>query len=81
MKLAINGGEKVRKNKFPGYNTIGEEEKTAVMQVLESGNLSDFLGCWHHISTEGQLYRNLKKNGQNILMLSMRYPLTRVLPD
>jgi len=46
-KLAINGGTPVRKNLFPAYNTIGEEEKRAVMKVLDSGNLSQFLGAWH----------------------------------
>ena len=46
-KLAINGGTPVRTKLFPAYNTIGEEEKRAVMQVLESGNLSQFLGAWH----------------------------------
>lgn len=46
MKLAINGGLKVRTKKFPGYNTIGEEEKKAVMDVMDSGVLSKFLGCW-----------------------------------
>ncbi|MEY5049355.1 MAG: hypothetical protein RLZZ175_2714 [Bacteroidota bacterium] len=46
-KLAINGGMPVRKELFPAYNTIGEEEKKAVMKVLDSGNLSQFLGAWH----------------------------------
>lgn len=46
-KLALLGGEKVRKTKFPAYRVIGEEEKEAVNRVLESGVLSRFLGCWH----------------------------------
>lgn len=46
-KLAINGGKPVRTKLFPVYNTIGEEEKRAVMKVLDSGNLSQFLGAWH----------------------------------
>ncbi len=45
-KLAINGGEPVRKHPFPVYNTIGEEEKRAVMEVLDSSVLSKFLGTW-----------------------------------
>jgi len=46
--LAINGGTPVRskEKKFPGYNTIGEEEKNAALRVLESGVLSQYLGCW-----------------------------------
>jgi perosamine synthetase len=46
-KLALKGGNPVRSTLFPAYNTIGEEEKKAVMKVLDSGNLSQFLGAWH----------------------------------
>jgi dTDP-4-amino-4,6-dideoxygalactose transaminase len=45
-KLAIQGGRPVRDKPFPNYNTIGEEEKRAVMEVLDSGVLSQFLGTW-----------------------------------
>jgi perosamine synthetase len=45
-KLAIHGGEPIRKHPFPAYNTIGEEEKRAVMEVLDSAVLSKFLGTW-----------------------------------
>ncbi len=45
-KLAINGGSPVRTKLFPAYNTIGKEEKAAVRRVLDSGNLSQFLGAW-----------------------------------
>lgn len=47
-KLAINGGKPVRTRLFPAYNTIGREEKAAALRVLESGNLSQFLGAWHN---------------------------------
>lgn len=46
-KLAIHGGSPVRTKLFPAYNPIGQEEKSAAMRVLESGNLSQFLGAWH----------------------------------
>lgn len=46
-KLAINGGPSIRTKLFPSYNTIGEEEKKAVMEVMDKGNLSQFLGAWH----------------------------------
>ncbi|MBX2860697.1 MAG: DegT/DnrJ/EryC1/StrS family aminotransferase [Vampirovibrio sp.] len=46
-KLALHGGSKVRTKPFPPYKTIGDEEKTAVDQVMDSGILSRFLGCWH----------------------------------
>tara|TARA_B110001454_G_scaffold165855_1_gene155674 strand:- start:5080 stop:6357 length:1278 start_codon:yes stop_codon:yes gene_type:complete len=43
LKLAIFGGHKTRKISFPKYPTITELEKKAVMDVLESGNLSTFI--------------------------------------
>ncbi|MCW3116596.1 MAG: DegT/DnrJ/EryC1/StrS aminotransferase, partial [Chitinophagaceae bacterium] len=46
-QLAIKGGKALRTKLFPAYNTIGNEEKEAVMKVLDSGNLSQFLGAWH----------------------------------
>jgi len=45
-KLAINGGKPVRQAPFPPYVPIGEEEKRAVLEVLESTVLSKFLGTW-----------------------------------
>jgi perosamine synthetase len=44
--LALNGGTPVRITPFPHYNTIGLEEKRAVMEVMDSGVLSQFLGTW-----------------------------------
>jgi dTDP-4-amino-4,6-dideoxygalactose transaminase len=46
-KLAILGGEKVRKTKFPPYTPIGKEELSAVKEVFKSNVFSRFLGCWH----------------------------------
>ena len=45
-KLALLGGEPVRRHLFPEHNTIGPEEKQAAIEVLDSGNLSQFLGSW-----------------------------------
>ena len=42
-KLAISGGEKIRNNPFPSHPMIGEEEKRAVLDVLNSGKLSTFI--------------------------------------
>jgi len=44
--LAINGGRPVRDTPFPDYVTIGEEEKRAVIEVLDGKVLSQFLGTW-----------------------------------
>lgn len=61
-KLAINGGKPVRTNLFPAYNTIGEEEKRSVMQVLETGNLSQFLGAWHKDFYGGPTVQRFEKD-------------------
>jgi len=45
-KLAINGGPKIIKKSFRRYNSIGKEEVEAAKSVVESGVLSQFLGCW-----------------------------------
>ena len=60
FKLAINGGEKVRKTPFPAYNTIGKEEEIAVKEILDSGCLSRFLGAWHDDFNGGDSVRRLE---------------------
>ncbi len=44
--LALLGGKPVRQKPFPPYNPIGDQEKQAVMEVMDSGVLSGFLGTW-----------------------------------
>ena len=46
-KLALLGGKPIRNEPFPAYTTIGEAEKKAALEVLETGNLSQFIGAWH----------------------------------
>ena len=46
-ELAINGGAKTRTEKFPAYNVIGQEEKEALGNVVDTGILSAYLGAWH----------------------------------
>lgn len=60
-KLAIFGGEPVRKVPFPRYRTIGEEEKRAVMEVMDSGTLSQFLGTWSPDFYGGPRVQKLEK--------------------
>jgi perosamine synthetase len=60
-KLAINGGTPVRVAAFPSYNTIGAEEKKAVLEVLDSGVLSQFLGTWHPDFYGGERVRKLER--------------------
>lgn len=61
-KLAINGGTPLRTELFPAYNTIGNEEKEAVMKVLNSGNLSQFLGAWHKDFYGGPTVQQFEKS-------------------
>ena len=44
-ELALFGGEKAIDRPFSRYNSIGEEERRAALEVLETGVLSQFLGC------------------------------------
>jgi dTDP-4-amino-4,6-dideoxygalactose transaminase len=60
-KLAILGGEKVRKTKFPAYVLIGEEELEEVEEVFKSGIFSRFLGAWHEDFYGGPQVQALEK--------------------
>lgn len=46
-ELALFGGEKAVPQTFKRYNSIGQEELQAATAVLQSGNLSQFIGAWH----------------------------------
>jgi len=59
--LAIFGGEPIRKKKFPSYSVIGKEEKQAVLEVLDSGKLSGYLGCWDEDFMGGRQVRSLEE--------------------
>lgn len=45
-KLAIHGGPRMITKPFKRYNPIGKEEVEAAKAVVETGVLSQFLGCW-----------------------------------
>ncbi|KQC04397.1 MAG: hypothetical protein APR53_03365 [Methanoculleus sp. SDB] len=60
-KLALNGGTPVRNEAFPRYVTIGEEEKRAVMEVLDSTVLSKFLAKWSPDYYGGPKVRQLER--------------------
>lgn len=68
--LAIHGGKPVRTKLFPAYNTIGAEEKAAVQKVLDSGNLSQFLGVWSADFLGGPTVRKLEEDWCNALGVS-----------
>lgn len=44
-KLALFGGQKIRDKPFPPHPVIGDEEKKAVQEVLDSGRLSTFIAA------------------------------------
>ncbi len=60
--LAILGGTPVRNKLFPAHNTMGREEKQAVEAVLDSGNLSQYLGTWHEDFYGGPWVRQFEEN-------------------
>lgn len=60
-KLAIFGGSPLRTKLFDAHNTIGEEEIKAVTEVLKTGVLSKFLGCWHADFYGGPNVQELEK--------------------
>jgi dTDP-4-amino-4,6-dideoxygalactose transaminase len=64
-KLAINGGEKIRKIKFPAYRVMGDEEQSAATRVIQSGILSRFLGTWHEDFYGGPEVRQFEKEWAN----------------
>lgn len=43
--LALFGGEPLRRRPFPRHPVLGEEEKRAVLEVLERGELSTFIAA------------------------------------
>ncbi|RLB81968.1 MAG: DegT/DnrJ/EryC1/StrS family aminotransferase [Deltaproteobacteria bacterium] len=60
-KLAILGGEKTRGTPFPPHPIIGEEEKRAVMEVLNKGRLSTFIAAPGEDFLGGEKVRELER--------------------
>ena len=65
FKLAINGGEKIRKNKFPAHITIGIEELENVKRVFDNHIFSRFLGSYHENFYGGDEVQSLEKEWAN----------------
>lgn len=65
MKLALFGGPKTRTKPFPKHPIIGEDEKKAVMEVLDSGNLSTFLAQPGDSFLGGKKIREFENNFAN----------------
>lgn len=61
-KPALLGGPPVNPNPLPAYNTIGAEEKAAVMAVLDSGELSGFVASPDEQFFGGREVRRLEED-------------------
>ena len=61
-QLAILGGEPIRKETLPPYNTIGNEEKNEVLKVLEKGELSGFVAGNTENFWGGEYVKKLENN-------------------
>jgi perosamine synthetase len=61
-KLAILGGKPVFNNKLPITNNIGDEEKKAVMRVMDRGILSGFVARWDERFYGSIEVKNFEKN-------------------
>ncbi len=64
-KLAINGGPKIRKKKFPAYRYVGDEERNAINRVIESGTLSGYIGAHHPNFSGGREVNALESEWAN----------------
>lgn len=60
-KLALLGGDKVRKEPLAPKPMISEEEKTGILQVLDSGLLSGFIARHGEMFLGGPKVRELEK--------------------
>ena len=60
-ELAVFGGPKTRIEKFPAYRPIGAEEEKAVVEVVRSGILSQFIGAHHNDFRGGPQIRALEE--------------------
>jgi len=70
VKLAINGGNPVRRKPWPKYPIIGEEEKQAVLDVLDDGQLVSFraslAGDWFLGSTNVKEFERAVADYHNV---------------
>jgi perosamine synthetase len=59
--LALHGGTPVRSGPFPARPGLGETERRAVGEVLDSGVLSQFIGAWGDDFHGGPRVRTLER--------------------
>jgi dTDP-4-amino-4,6-dideoxygalactose transaminase len=61
-KLAIFGGDKTISYDFAPYNHIGQEEITAVVDVMKTGVLSGYVGSWEADFYGGPVVQKFEKD-------------------
>jgi len=61
-KLAILGGEPIRKTPFPSWPYLGQEEINAVIDVIKKGHLSSFAAPPSDLFLGGEKIREFEKN-------------------
>jgi perosamine synthetase len=59
-ELALFGGSPVRSTPWTSISTVGDEEKKAVLEVLDSGVLSDFVAAWGNHFQGGERVKRLE---------------------
>lgn len=64
-RLALLGGKPIRQKPFPEYNPIGEAEKRAVLEVMDTGVLSGYLGMWSSEFYGGERVQKLEREWSN----------------
>ena len=77
--LALFGGKKTREKSFPKHPQITDEEKQAVIEVLDSGNLSTFVASAGEFFLGGKKLENLNQNLLPILVPNMQLRLIQLL--
>jgi perosamine synthetase len=60
--LALFGGKKIREKSFPKHPIITDDEKNAVLEVLDSGNLSTFVAAPGENFLGGKKIREFEEN-------------------
>ena len=61
-KLALFGGDKQIKRRFEPYQSIGEEERKAVDEVMKKKVLSRYIGGWGEDFNGGEYVKQFEKD-------------------
>lgn len=60
-KLALLGGRPLLKRPLAPYNSIGKEEKQAILRLMDEKNLSGYIGRWSERFFGGKYVKELEK--------------------